>query len=161
VSAGNSLIIITSLGRFLFAGERQIVPGFRPLDNIYPITDLTYVFTLNEGEYISKLVDTDSYSKSVLTSNGRVLAWGQLYNLGMGTTDDWEQVIPNEINLVYLNALHTEVYEYGELIVPFVYSNIDYDFLGWFSDDDFIDEFDFSIEVSSDLIIYGYFVLSE
>lgn len=161
VSAGNSLIIITSLGRFLFAGERQIVPGFRPSDNIYPITDLTYVFTLNEGEHIAKLVDKNSYSKSVLTSSGRVLAWGQLYNLGMGTTNDWEMIAPNEINLVYLTSLHIEMYEYGEVITPYVYSKDGYDFVGWYSDDDLSVEFDFLVEVTSDLIIYAYYVLSE
>ena len=79
----------------------------------------------------------------------------------MGTTNDWEMVAPSEINLVYLTSFHVEMYEYGEVITPYVYSKDGYDFVDWYSDDDLSVEFDFLVEVTSDIIIYAYYVLTE
>ncbi|QWB99902.1 InlB B-repeat-containing protein [Mycoplasmatota bacterium] len=126
--------------------------------NITPI-EITSQFELNVGETMTSISLGGSHS-SAITSEGRVLTWGNNYSgqLGDGTTTDRSS--PYEIPIVTLNLLLSITQEYDSSIPVFSPTNEGYTFGGWFVDSELTTEFTYTKIPAGDYNLYAKWSLN-
>ena len=158
-SAGDVTIILTSNGRLFITGYRDLLLNpTRPNNNRDTFAERTNFFDLDDNEKIIKLTNTSIYLRSVVTSHGNVLSWGQTYRMGVGDHPDFTINIPIHVHLVRFVPVSVATYYFTEEIDAFDYEIAGYQFLGWFLDSSLETPFDLTNMPGEDVVVYGHYV---
>ena len=157
-STGYMSMVLTSKGRIFMTGYKDILVGLAtPSRDQIMFTEYTEYFDLDENEIITKLSHSTAVARSIITSKGRLLSWGQTYYLGMGDHPSWIISYPQESNIVHITFLRTVTLDVLESIEPYNLELEGYIFNGWYTDLSLTIPFDLTNMPGNDLMVYGYY----
>lgn len=157
---GDVTMLLTSKGRFFITGYNDLLVNTvidRPENNRTLFVERSSFFDLDEDEKIIKLSYSSAMKRSVITSKGNILSWGQLHLLGMGDDPKWSTNLPSPINLV--QGIYQVDYYFTEEIDDYEHQIEGYQFLGWFTDSSLETPFDLTNMPDEDVVVYGYYMV--
>ena len=122
--------------------------------------NLTNQFNLVMGESILE-VELGANHSSIITTNGKVFIWGynEFGQLGDGTISNKSVPIEVEKQVPYLSAI--EVYDYGLTTPEYLPVNEGYDFIGWYTDIELTDLYDFNTMPATDINLYARWEINQ
>jgi len=129
----------------------------RPENNRTLFVERSSFFDLDEDEKIMKLSYSSTMKRSVITSKGNILSWGQLHLLGMGDDPKWSTNLPSPINLV--QGIYQVDYYFTEEVDDYEHQIEGYQFLGRFTDSSLDSPFDLTNMPDEDVVVYGYYMV--
>jgi len=155
VAEGHHSLAITSTGRVFAWGYNiygQLGDG-TTTDKSTP-TNITSRFGLATGETVTQIIAGTNHSL-VITSTGRVFAWGYNYygQLGDGTTIS--KATPTNITFIPLILFQSDTYYFGATIIELVPTCSGYTFGGWYTDNSFSQLYVFTTIPAQNIMLYG------
>lgn len=161
ISFGSVTTITTTEGRVFMSGDTQMIAANERLTaSVIPLSDRSAFFDLEEGEMLVETDDTSYTYRISLTSNGRLLGWGNPWYMGMG--ERWKTFyLPETLYIGHLNTLSLDTYFYSEHITVHDHDLEGYEFIGWFSDPGLKTPFDLTNMPDEDITVYGHYIKTQ
>jgi len=97
----------------------------------------------------------------VLTSTGRIVAWGYNGYGQLGDSTNVDKIIPKDTSYFLAKealTIKTSLYDYGQVTSPYNQSRAGYTFSGWYSDINLTISYAFSTMPAFDVTLYGKYI---
>ncbi|MCF7930801.1 MAG: InlB B-repeat-containing protein [Acholeplasmataceae bacterium] len=156
----NSSIITTNGRVFTWGYNSQGKLGDGTATNRLQPVEITNNFILSENETIIDIWLGGNHS-SAITSMGEAFIWGYNFygSLGDGTTDS--SFIPKNTSFTPAIFIHSDTFYFNENIVAYEPILEGYTFLGWYTDVEFTNTYNFGTMPPNNIVLYGKWSINE